>query len=99
MSLLCGVSLVAQLVNNLPTMQETQVRFLGREDPLEKGMATRSSILSWRIPGTEEPGGPQPVRWHRVGHSWGLALSFSRARARRPPAAQSAVAAPAAGLC
>ena len=87
------------MVKNLPALWETWIQSLDWKDPLEKGMATRSSILSWRIPGTEEPGGPQPVRWHRVGHSWGLALSFSRARARRPPAAQSAVAAPAAGLC
>ena len=52
-------SLVAQMVKNLPAMQETQVRFLGREDPLEEGMATHSSILAWRIPWTEEPGGLQ----------------------------------------
>ena len=50
-------SLVAQLVKNLPAVQETQVRFLGWEDPLEKEMATHSSILAWRIPWTEEPGG------------------------------------------
>ena len=49
-------SLVAQLVKNLPVMQETQVGSLGWEDPLEKGMATHSSILAWRIPWTEEPG-------------------------------------------
>ena len=49
-------SLVAQLVNNLPVMQETWVLSLSREDPLEKGMATHSSILAWRIPWTEEPG-------------------------------------------
>ena len=45
-----GASLVAQTVKNLPTTQETRVQFLGREDPLEKGMATHSSILAWRIP-------------------------------------------------
>ena len=45
------------MVKNLPTMQETQVRSLGWEDPLEKGMATHSSILAWRILWTEEPGG------------------------------------------
>ena len=50
-------SLVAQMVKNLPTMQETQVWSLGREDPLEKGIATHSSILVYRIPWTEEPGG------------------------------------------
>ena len=44
------------MVKSLPAMQETQVRFLGWEDPLEKGMATHSSILAWRIPWTEEPG-------------------------------------------
>ena len=49
--------MVTQKVNNLPAMQETQVRSLGREDLLEKGMATHSSILAWRIPWTEEPGG------------------------------------------
>ena len=50
-------SLVAQMVKNLPAMQETQVQSLGQEDLLEKGMATQSSILAWRIPWTEEPGG------------------------------------------
>ena len=48
-------SLVAQTVKNLPVMQETQVRFLGWEDLLEKGMATHPSVLAWRIPRTEEP--------------------------------------------
>ena len=50
-------SLVAQSVKNLPAMQETWDRFLGREDPLEKEKATHSSILAWRIPWTEKPGG------------------------------------------
>ena len=49
-------SLVAQMVKNLPAMQETHFRSLGWEDPLEKGMATHSRILAWRIPQTEEPG-------------------------------------------
>ena len=49
-------SLIAQLVKNLHAVQETWVRYLGREDPLEKEMATHSSILAWRIPWTEEPG-------------------------------------------
>ena len=49
-------SLVAQMVKRLPTMEETQVQSLGREDPLEKEMATHSSILAWRTPWTEEPG-------------------------------------------
>ena len=48
---------VAHMVKNLPVMQETQVQSLGQEDPLEKGMATHSSILAWRIPWTEESGG------------------------------------------
>ena len=48
-------SLIAQSVKNLPAMQKTRVQFLGREDPLEKEMATHSSILAWRIPWTEEP--------------------------------------------
>ena len=54
-------SLVAQMVQNLPGMQETWVRSLSREDPLEKGMVTHSSILAWGIPWTEEPGGLQSV--------------------------------------
>ena len=53
-------SLGAQMVKNLPTMWETWVRPLGGEDPLEKGKATQSNILAWRIPGTEEPGGYNP---------------------------------------
>ena len=56
------------MVKNLPAMQETQVQSLGREDPLEKGMAIHSSILAWRIPWTEEPGGIQSMRPQRVGH-------------------------------
>ena len=48
-------------VKNLPAMQESQVRSLDQEDPLEEGMATRSSILAWRVPWTEEPGGPQSI--------------------------------------
>ena len=54
--LLYWASLVAQMVKNLPVVQETEVQSLGKEDPLEKGMATQSSILAWRIPGTEELG-------------------------------------------
>ena len=59
---------MAQTVNNLPPMWDTQVRPLGQEDPLEKGMATHSSILAWRISWTEEPGGLQSMRSQRVGH-------------------------------
>ena len=51
-----GASLVAQLVKNLPAMQETWVRFLSSEDPLEKEMVTHSSTLAWKIPSTEDPG-------------------------------------------
>ena len=60
---------MAQTVKNLPTMKETQVRSLGWEDPLEKGMATHSSILAWRIPWTEEPGGLRSVGSQRVRHN------------------------------
>ena len=59
---------VAQMVKNLPAMQETQVRSLGQEDPLEKEMATHSSIFDWRIPWTEEPGRLQSMRLQRVGY-------------------------------
>ena len=62
--------LVAQLVKNLPAMWETWVQSLGWEDPLEEGMATHSSILVWRIPWTEEPGGPQSMGSQRVRHDW-----------------------------
>ena len=60
---------MAQMVKNLPAVQETWVQFLGWEDPLEKGMATYSSILAWRIPWTEEAGGLQSVGLQRVGHN------------------------------
>ena len=56
------------MVNNLSAMQETHIQSLGQEDSLEKGMATHSSNLAWRIPWTEEPGGLQPVGLQRVGH-------------------------------
>ena len=55
------------MAKNLPAVQETWVQSLGREDPLEKGMATYSSILAWRIPWTEEPGGLQSMGEQRVG--------------------------------
>ena len=61
-------SLVAQRLKRLPAMQETYVRSLGWEDPLEKEMATHSNILAWRIPWTEEPGGLQSRGSQRVGH-------------------------------
>ena len=56
--------LVAQRLKRLPPMRETGVQFLGREDPLEKEMATYSSILAWKIPWTEEPGGESPGESH-----------------------------------
>ena len=59
---------MAQTVRNLPAMWETWVQSLGWEDSLEKGMATHSSILAWRIPRTEESGGPQSMRSQKVGH-------------------------------
>ena len=61
-------SLVAQTVKRLPTMQETWVPSLGREDALGKKMATHSSILAWKIPWTEEPGRLQYMGLQRVGH-------------------------------
>ena len=63
----------AQQVKNLPPMQETQemwIQSLGWEDPLEEGMATYSSILAWKIPWTEEPGGLWSMKSQRVGHDW-----------------------------
>ena len=60
---------MAQLVKNLSARQETQVQSLGQEDPLEKGMATHSSILAWRIPWTEEPGVLLSMGLQRVGHN------------------------------
>ena len=63
------VSLMAQMIKNLPAMQETQVRSLGQEDPLEKGMATHPSILAWRIPWTEEPGRLRSIGSQRLRHN------------------------------
>ena len=62
------VSLMTQIVKNLPALQEIWVLFLGWEDPLEKGMAIQTSILAWKIPWREEPGGLQSIRLQRVGH-------------------------------
>ena len=72
-----GKPLVAQTVKRLPTMQETWVQSLGREDPLEKEMATHSSILAWKIPWTEEPGRLQSMGLQRVGHDWVASLHFT----------------------
>ena len=63
------LSLVAQMVKNLPAMQETRVQSLGQEDPLEEEMATHSSVLAWKIPQTEEPGRLQFMGLQRVGHN------------------------------
>ena len=70
-------SLVAQAVKNLPAVQETQVRSLGWEDPLEKEMATHSTILAWRIPGIEEPGGYSPWGLKESNMTERLTLSLS----------------------
>ena len=56
------------MVKNLPTMQETWLRSLDQGDPLEKGMFTHSSVLAWRMPKTEEPGGLQSMGLQRAGH-------------------------------
>ena len=64
-----GVSLVAQMVKNLPAMRETWVLSLGWEDPLDESMATHSNILAWRIPWTEESGGLQSIGSERVEHN------------------------------
>ena len=62
------ITKVAQMVKRLPAMQETRVRFLGQEDPLEKEMAIHSSTLAWKIPRTEEPNRLQSMGSQRVGH-------------------------------
>ena len=64
-----NLAFIAQLVKNLPAMQETRVQFLGWEDPLEKEMATHSSALAWKIPWTEERGRLQSMGLQRVGHN------------------------------
>ena len=68
---------VAQTVKRLPTMQETRVQSLGREDLLEKEMAPHSSILVWKIPWTEEPGRLQSMGSRRVGHDWAAELNWT----------------------
>ena len=71
------MSLVSQMVKNLPTMWKTQIQSLGQKDPLGKGMATHSSILAWRIPWTEEPGG---LPWGRKELDAAERLTFSLSR-------------------
>ena len=75
-SLILLTSLVAQMVKRLSTMQETRVRSLGWEDPLEKEMAIHSSIIAWKIPWTEELGRLQSMGSQRVGHDWATSLSI-----------------------
>ena len=70
-----NASLVAQRLKHLPGMWETWVQSLGREDPLEKEMATHSSTLAWRIPWREEPGRLQSMGSQRVGHDWVASLT------------------------
>ena len=70
LNLVCGVFLVAQMVKNLPAMQETLVWSLGWKDPLEKEMATHSSIFAWGIPWTEKTSGLQSMGSQRVEHDW-----------------------------
>ena len=65
------------MVKRLPTMWETQVQSLGQEDPLEKEMATHSSIHAQKIPWTEEPGGLQSMGLQRVGHNWATSAQLS----------------------
>ena len=69
-------SLVAQTVKRLPTIRETWVQSLGQENLLQKEMATHSSILAWKIPRTEEPGGLQSMGLKRVRHDWAISLSL-----------------------
>ena len=76
-SKLLSVSPVAQMVKSLPAGWETQVQSLGREDPLEKEMATHSSILAWKIPWMEESGRLQSIGSQKVGHDTVTSLSFS----------------------
>ena len=73
------------MVKNLPAIQETWVWSLGWEDPLEESMATHSSILAWRIPLSEEPGGLESTGWQRVGHGWATKHSTQRVSAVIPP--------------
>ena len=67
--MLFGASLVAQMVKNLPAVQETWVQALGQEDPLEKEMAPHSSNISWKIPWKQEPGRLQTMGLQRLGHN------------------------------
>ena len=68
---------MTQTVKRLPTVRETWVQSLGREDPLEKEMATHSSILAWKIPWMEDPVRLQSMGSQRVGHDWATSLHFT----------------------
>ena len=70
------------MVKNLPATQETRVQSLDLEDPLEKGMATHSSIFASRIPWTKDPGRLQSVGWQRVGHDWAINTTILELEAR-----------------
>ena len=70
------------MVKNLPAMQETQVQALGQEDPLEKGMATYSSILAWRFPRTVDPGGLLSLGLQKVRHDWAINTSSFHYKAK-----------------
>ena len=70
-------SLVAQMVKSLPAERETGVQSLGWEHPLEKEIAIHSSILAWKIPWMEEPGGLQFMGSQRVGHNWAISLTYT----------------------
>ena len=75
--------MVAQMVKNLPAVQETQIRSLGQENPLQKEKATHSSILAWEIPWTEKPGRVQSMGSQRVGHDWTTNIHTSHAAAAK----------------
>ena len=77
-------SLVAQMVKNPPAVQETWVPSLDQEDPLEKGMATHSSTLAWRIPWAEDPGRLQSMGLQRVRHDWATELNRTAHIYRQP---------------
>ena len=79
---------MAQRLKRLPAIQETRIRSLSQEDPLEKEMAIYSSILAWRIPWREEPGRLQSMGSQRVGHDWATWSSLVAQRLKHLPAMQ-----------
>ena len=78
MDIFHSFSFFTNMGKNLPAVQETQIRSLSQEDPLEKGMVTHSSILAWRIPWTEEPGRLRSIRFSRVRHEGPTDISFQQ---------------------